>query len=89
MQTVLVTGAAGGIGARLRQLLKGVYRELRLSDIKQPSDLGPDETFIAADLASLAVSPADWLVGSGAAGCPPQAVSRSSPGIRIASSRRT
>jgi uronate dehydrogenase len=54
MQTVLVTGAAGGIGARLRQLLKGVYRELRLSDIKRPSDLGPDETFIAADLASLA-----------------------------------
>ena len=54
MQTVLVTGAAGGIGARLRQLLKGVYRQLRLSDIKRPSDLGPDETFIAADLASLA-----------------------------------
>ena len=54
MQTVLVTGAAGGIGARLRQLLKGVYRELRLSDIKRPSDLGPDETFVAADLASLA-----------------------------------
>jgi uronate dehydrogenase len=54
MQTVLVTGAAGGIGARLRQLLKGVYRELRLSDIKQPSDLGPDETFIAADLSGLA-----------------------------------
>ena len=39
MQTVLVTGAAGGIGARLRQLLKGVYRELRLSDIKRPADL--------------------------------------------------
>ena len=54
MQTVLVTGAAGGIGTRLRQLLKGVYRELRLSDLKQPPDLGPDETFVAADLASLA-----------------------------------
>src|SRR5882757_7973070 len=54
MQTVLVTGAAGGIGTRLRQLLKGVYRQLRLSDLKQPPDLGPDETFIAADLASLA-----------------------------------
>ena len=39
MQTVLVTGAAGGIGTRLRQLLKGVYRELRLSDIKPPRDL--------------------------------------------------
>src|SRR6476660_7576022 len=54
MQTVLVTGAAGGIGTRLRQLLKGVYRELRLSDLKRPPDLGPDETFVAADLASLA-----------------------------------
>ena len=37
MQTVLITGAAGGIGMRLRQLLKGVYRELRLSDV------GPDD----------------------------------------------
>ena len=54
MQTVLVTGAAGGIGTRLRQLLKGVYRELRLSDVKRPPDLGPDETFVAADLASMA-----------------------------------
>ena len=54
MQTVLVTGAAGGIGARLRQLLKGVYRELRLSDVKRPPDLGPDETFVAADLANMA-----------------------------------
>jgi nucleoside-diphosphate-sugar epimerase len=25
MRTVLVTGAAGGIGTRLRKLLKGVY----------------------------------------------------------------
>ena len=54
MQTVLVTGAAGGIGTRLRQLLKGVYRELRLSDVKRPPDLGPDETFVAADLANMA-----------------------------------
>jgi uronate dehydrogenase len=54
MQTVLVTGAAGGIGTRLRQLLKGIYRELRLSDVKRPPDLGPDETFVAADLASMA-----------------------------------
>ena len=53
MQTVLVTGAAGGIGARLRQLLKGVYRELRLSDIKAPSDLAADETFVPADLARM------------------------------------
>ena len=54
MQTVLVTGAAGGIGTRLRQLLKGVYPNIRLSDLKQPADLAADETFVAADLANMA-----------------------------------
>src|SRR5258707_2960264 len=54
MQTVLVTGAAGGIGTRLRQLLKGVYPNIRLSDLKQPDDLAADETFVAADLANMA-----------------------------------
>ena len=52
MQTVLVTGAAGAIGTRLRKLLKGVYPNLRLSDIKPPADLAADETFTQADLAS-------------------------------------
>ena len=46
MQTVLVTGAAGGIGTRLRQLLKGVYPNLRLSDVMRPADLAVDETFV-------------------------------------------
>jgi uronate dehydrogenase len=54
MQTVLMTGASGGIGTRLRTLLNGVYPRLRLSDIKPPADLRPDEEFIAADLADLA-----------------------------------
>src|SRR5260370_591242 len=53
MQTVLVTGAAGGIGARLRQLLKGVYPNIRLSDVKRPAGLAADETFVEADLASM------------------------------------
>src|SRR5262249_50550384 len=53
MQTVLVTGAAGGIGTRLRQLLKGVYPNLRLSDVKRPADLAADEIFVEADLASM------------------------------------
>src|SRR5215472_18659840 len=53
MQTVLVTGAAGGIGTRLRQLLKGVYPNIRLSDVKRPADLAADETFVEADLASM------------------------------------
>ena len=53
MQRVLVTGAAGGIGSRLRKLLKGVYPEIRWSDLKTPHDLAPDEQFVQADLASM------------------------------------
>ena len=38
MHRVLITGAAGDIGGRMRDLLRGVYPVLRLSDIK---DVGP------------------------------------------------
>jgi uronate dehydrogenase len=70
MKTVLVTGAAGGIGTRLRQLLKGVYPNIRLSDIRPPADLAPDETFMPADLADMAqveraVSGVDGIVHLG------------------------
>ena len=51
MQTVLVTGAAGGIGTRLRKLLTNVYRDIRWSDLAPPTNLAPDETFVKADLA--------------------------------------
>ena len=51
MEAILITGAAGDVGARLRRLLKGVYPRIRISDIRKPSDLGSDEEFIAADLA--------------------------------------
>ena len=54
MQSVLVTGAAGGIGSRLRKLLKGVYPHIRWSDIKQPDDLTPGEDFVQADIADYA-----------------------------------
>jgi uronate dehydrogenase len=54
MNTVLMTGAAGGIGTRLRQLLKGVYPVLRLSDVRAPSDLAADESFVAAELSDMA-----------------------------------
>jgi uronate dehydrogenase len=50
---VLLTGAAGGIGTMLRRLLKGVYAELRLSDIAEPNGLGTDENFVKADLADM------------------------------------
>ena len=53
MQTIVVTGASGAIGTRLRKLLKGVYRSIRWSDLKPPADLAKDETFFAADLADL------------------------------------
>jgi len=51
MRRVLLTGASGGVGSRLRRLLKPLYPELILSDLKPPADLAPDERFIAADLA--------------------------------------
>jgi uronate dehydrogenase len=50
MKKVLITGAAGGIGGRLRKLLKGVYPELVWSDLRKPADLAADETFLAADI---------------------------------------
>jgi uronate dehydrogenase len=54
MKTVLITGASGGIGTRLRTLLKGVYPELRLSDMTKPANLAPDEKFVQADLSNMA-----------------------------------
>ncbi len=50
---VLLTGAAGGIGSRLRSLLPAHY-DLVLTDLAPPADLRPDERFIAADLADAA-----------------------------------
>ncbi|HEY1979829.1 MAG TPA: NAD(P)-dependent oxidoreductase [Xanthobacteraceae bacterium] len=54
MKTVLITGAAGDVGTRLRKLLNGVYPRLRVSDIRQPADLAADEHFAAADLGDYA-----------------------------------
>ena len=52
---VLLTGAAGGVGARLRPLLAAVYGPIRLSDLVDPADpLVPGESFVRADLADLA-----------------------------------
>jgi hypothetical protein len=54
MQKILVTGAAGDVGSRLRKLLKGIYPSIRWSDIRTPDDLAADEEFIAADLSQMA-----------------------------------
>jgi len=50
MNNVLITGAAGDVGSRLRKLLKGVYPHIRASDIRKPADLAIGEEFVAADL---------------------------------------
>jgi len=54
MHSVLITGAAGQVGKRLRRLLRDVYPRLRLSDVRRPDNLAADEEFVAADLANYA-----------------------------------
>lgn len=54
MKRVLITGAAGEIGTRLRTLLKPVYPQLVASDLRRPADLKADETFVQADLTDAA-----------------------------------
>ncbi len=71
MDRVLLTGANGGIGKRLRTLLRGVYKELRLSDHKKPGKLGKGEKFVIADLADFdaverAVAGMDGIIHMGA-----------------------
>ena len=50
MQRVLITGAAGDIGGRLRQSLKGVYPHLRLSDIRDLGEAADGEELMPADV---------------------------------------
>lgn len=52
MKTILITGAAGGIGGHLRRELAGRYR-LRLSDIRPIKPLAEGESFVRADIARL------------------------------------
>ena len=54
MHRVLITGAAGGIGQRLRADMQGLYPVLRLSDREAPAPAGPGEEVVAADLADFA-----------------------------------
>jgi uronate dehydrogenase len=49
MKTLLITGAAGGVGSLVRPLLRHDYR-LRLSDRVPVADLHADETFALAEL---------------------------------------
>jgi uronate dehydrogenase len=50
MHRVLITGAAGDIGGRLRALLAGRYPVLRLSDVKRLDPAGAAEEVVTTDL---------------------------------------
>lgn len=52
MKTILMTGAAGGVGAFLRKELRDKYA-FRLSDRKFIGDLAENETFLPADLVDI------------------------------------
>jgi len=52
MKTILITGAAGGVGGMIRPILRADYR-LRLTDIRPVSDLAEGEEFVAADLGDM------------------------------------
>jgi uronate dehydrogenase len=54
VERVLITGAAGGVGRRLRLLLRGAYPKIRLSDRVEIDDLALGETSVAAELGNLA-----------------------------------
>jgi uronate dehydrogenase len=71
MKRVLLTGASGGVGGRLRTLLPSHYPGLRLSDLKAPQDLRAEEEFLAADLADMsqverAIDGMDGIIHMGA-----------------------
>lgn len=53
MKTLLITGAAGGVGRALRGALAGTY-QLRLSDLRPIKDLKPGERFMRADITRMA-----------------------------------
>jgi len=42
MMRILLTGAAGDIGKRLRRILKPTYPAMCLSDIRRTADLGAE-----------------------------------------------
>ncbi len=52
MKRILITGAAGQLGAFLREGLAGKYR-LRLLDVAAIDDLGPGEESVTADITDL------------------------------------
>lgn len=56
MERVLITGAAGEIGRVLRAGLRGRYRLLRLTDVRQPGPASAGEEVVTADLSDVAAA---------------------------------
>jgi uronate dehydrogenase len=54
LKTLLLTGAAGGVGQALRPLLSQIAESVVLSDLTPIHDLRPNERFVACDLADRA-----------------------------------
>lgn len=50
LKTLLLTGAAGGVGQSLRPLLSQIAESVVLSDLTPMKDLRPSERFVACDL---------------------------------------
>ena len=49
-RTILLTGAAGDVGSRLRPMLAARYERVVLSDRTEPPDLAPNEAFRGGEL---------------------------------------
>ncbi|QCI98079.1 NAD-dependent epimerase/dehydratase family protein [Agrobacterium larrymoorei] len=54
LKTLLLTGAAGGVGKAIRPHLKGLAEKVVLSDLVEVTDLAPHETFIKCELSNRA-----------------------------------
>src|SRR3979490_1225669 len=50
LKTLLMTGAAGGVGTALRPLLSELSETVILSDIVPIDNLGPNERFVGCDV---------------------------------------
>lgn len=62
MKRLLITGAAGGLGQAMRPRLAHLAQTLRLSDIADPGDTGPNEETVLCDLGDKAAV-ADMVAG--------------------------
>ena len=61
MARILLTGAAGDIGTRLRKILKPVYPKLRLSDIKERLIWAPMRILSPPSLPGSRTSSGPWM----------------------------